>query len=151
MNSNGHTRQSLRGRSRRRRPNQHPFTHPYQSHSQYGVDHAMPVYQQNTSQQQQNYVPYQQMVQQPNLQQQFTATGSNQSYFQNYIPYPNPYPKPVPQFKQSSSGFQTVVGQFKKQDGQFDFNKMMDTAGQMMSAANQMGSLFKGVTSIFKV
>ncbi|WP_299094336.1 YppG family protein [uncultured Metabacillus sp.] len=64
-------------------------------------------------------------------------------------PYPTPYPKPAPYIKQPS-GFQTVISQFKKSDGQLDINKMMDTAGQMMSAVNQVGGLFKGVTSMFK-
>ncbi|MFY4776025.1 YppG family protein [Metabacillus sp. RGM 3146] len=69
-----------------------------------------------------------------------------------YNPYPNPYPKQVPYTKQqNSAGLQSVVSQFKKADGQMDFNKMVDTAGQMMSAVNQMSSLVKGVSSIFKV
>ncbi len=66
-------------------------------------------------------------------------------------PFPTPYPKPTPYMKQQPSGFQTVISQFKKSDGQLDFDKMMNTAGQMMNAVNQMGGLFKGVTSMFKV
>ncbi|APH04646.1 hypothetical protein A9C19_07725 [Bacillus weihaiensis] len=71
----------------------------------------------------------------------------------NYMaqPFPTPYPKPTPYMKQQPSGFQTVISQFKKSDGQLDFDKMMNTAGQMMNAVNQMGGLFKGVTSMFKV
>ncbi|MGG1959876.1 YppG family protein [Bacillus pumilus] len=61
----------------------------------------------------------------------------------------NPYPLPRPQ-KQQSSQFKSVLSQFKKTNGQFDFNKMFDTAGQMMSTMNQVGSLAKGFTSIFK-
>ncbi|WP_051475516.1 YppG family protein [Bacillus sp. J37] len=76
--------------------------------------------------------------------------GNVENTFMNY-PYPTPYPKPLPYFKQPQpSGFQNVLSQFKKSDGQLDFNKMMDTAGQMMNAVNQMGGLFKGVTSMFK-
>ncbi|KKI88823.1 hypothetical protein WQ54_30020 [Bacillus sp. SA1-12] len=77
-----------------------------------------------------------------------SQTSTMNGQFMN-VPYPTPYPKPAPYIKQPS-GFQTVLSQFKKSDGQLDINKMMDTAGQMMSAVNQMGGLFKGVTSIFK-
>jgi hypothetical protein len=65
--------------------------------------------------------------------------------------YANPYPKPVPNPKYQAGGISTVMSQFKKPDGQMDFNKVMDTAGQMMGAVNQMSSLVKGVTSMFKV
>lgn len=61
----------------------------------------------------------------------------------------NPYPLPRPQ-KQQPSQFKSVLSQFKKTNGQYDFNKMFDTAGQMMSTMNQVGSLAKGFTSIFK-
>lgn len=61
----------------------------------------------------------------------------------------NPYPLPRPQ-KQQPSQFKSVLSQFKKTNGQYDFNKMFDTAGKMMSTMNQVGSLAKGFTSIFK-
>jgi hypothetical protein len=44
----------------------------------------------------------------------------------------------------------SIMSQFKKSNGQYDFNKLMDTAGQMMNTVNQMGSLAKGFTSFFK-
>ncbi len=40
-----------------------------------------------------------------------------------------------------------VLCRSSKDNGQFDFNKMMDTTGQVMSAMNQVGSLIKGFTS----
>ncbi|AEB23350.1 hypothetical protein BAMTA208_05845 [Bacillus amyloliquefaciens TA208] len=61
----------------------------------------------------------------------------------------NPYPVPRPN-QQQPSQFSGILSQFKKTNGQFDFNKMMDTTGQMVSAVNQVGSLVKGFTSIFK-
>ncbi|MGL3755315.1 YppG family protein [Bacillus velezensis] len=61
----------------------------------------------------------------------------------------NPYPVPRPN-QQQSSQFSGILSQFKKTNGQFDFNKMIDTTGQMVSAVNQVGSLVKGFTSIFK-
>jgi hypothetical protein len=68
---------------------------------------------------------------------------------QAHVPYLNPYPQPRPQ-QQQPSQFQNILAQFKKSNGQYDFNKLMDTAGQMMSTVNQMGSLAKGFTSFFK-
>lgn len=107
-----------------------------------------------TMQQQPYYQPYHQQYHQPFQQpfQPFFGSGSNGNMHGQFMntPYHTPYPKPAPNLKQQSSGFQTVISQFKKTDGQLDYNKMMDTAGQMMSAVNQMGGLFKGVTSIFK-
>ncbi|AME08386.1 YppG family protein [Bacillus siamensis] len=61
----------------------------------------------------------------------------------------NPYPVPRPN-QQQPSQFSGILSQFKKTNGQFDFNKMIDTTGQMVSAVNQVGSLVKGFTSIFK-
>lgn len=80
-------------------------------------------------------------------------------YYQPYVPnqsmpmqppvFSNPYPIPRPN-QQQPSQFQNIMSQFKKANGQFDFNKMMDTTGQVMSAMNQVGSLIKGFTSFFK-
>ncbi|MFJ9291772.1 YppG family protein [Bacillus halotolerans] len=82
-----------------------------------------------------------------------------QEFYQPYIPpqsmpmqppvFPNPYPIPRPN-QQQPSQVQSIMSQFKKANGQFDFNKMMDTTGQVMSAMNQVGSLIKGFTSFFK-
>jgi len=65
-------------------------------------------------------------------------------------PYPTPYPKPTPFISPPQPGIQSIMNSFKKPDGNFDFNKMMDTAGQLMSTMNQMSSLFKGVSQFFK-
>ncbi|MCC2928756.1 YppG family protein [Bacillus sp. LBG-1-113] len=82
-----------------------------------------------------------------------------QEFYQPYIPpqsmpmqppvFPNPYPIARPN-QQQPSQVQSIMSQFKKANGQFDFNKMMDTTGQVMSAMNQVGSLIKGFTSFFK-
>ena len=60
----------------------------------------------------------------------------------------NPYPLPRPQ--NSNHLNLKVCCHNLKTNGQYDFNKMFDTAGQMMSTMNQVGSLAKGFTSIFK-
>ncbi|WP_052343526.1 YppG family protein [Bacillus massiliigorillae] len=64
--------------------------------------------------------------------------------------YPNPYPKQAFMQKQQPSGFQSIMNQFKTQDGSMDVTKMMNTAGQMMGTVNQVGSMFKGLGGFFK-
>ncbi|KXZ18061.1 spore coat protein [Bacillus nakamurai] len=108
--------------------------------------------------------PMQEYQQQPYIQQgQFPPQFyPNQEYghMQPYSPpqagmpggqpgFLNPYPVPRPN-QQQPSQFSGILSQFKKTNGQFDFNKMMDTTGQMMSAVNQFGSLIKGFTGFFK-
>ena len=65
--------------------------------------------------------------------------------------YANPYPKAAFMAKTSPSGTNSIMKSFKSQDGSFDFNKVMNTAGQMMGAVNQVSSLVKGLGGIFKV
>lgn len=67
------------------------------------------------------------------------------------MPYPNPYPKQSFMQKPQSSGFQSVLNQFKTQDGSFDVTKMMNTAGQMVGTVSQVQNMFKGLGGIFKV
>ncbi len=64
--------------------------------------------------------------------------------------YPNPYPKKSFMQKQQPSGIQSIMNQFKTQDGSIDINKMMNTAGQMMGTVNQVSGMFKGLGSFFK-
>jgi YppG-like protein len=64
--------------------------------------------------------------------------------------YPNPYPKKSFMQKQQPSGIQSIMNQFKTQDGSIDINKMMNTAGQMMGTVNQVQGMFKGLGSFFK-
>lgn len=77
------------------------------------------------------------------------SPSSSGSHARGQPGFVNPYPVPRPN-QQQSSQFSGILSQFKKTNGQFDFNKMMDTTGQMVSAVNQVGSLVKGLTSIFK-
>jgi hypothetical protein len=62
----------------------------------------------------------------------------------------NPYPKQAFMQKAKPTGVQSVLNQFKTQDGSIDLNKMVNTAGQMMNTVNQVSSLVKGVGSVFK-
>lgn len=70
-------------------------------------------------------------------------------FFSPQLPIMTPYPKPMPIII-PNGGNSPFMTSFKKEDGQLDFNKMMDTAGQVVSAMNQMSSLLKGVSQIFK-
>ncbi|MGQ4664329.1 YppG family protein [Metabacillus halosaccharovorans] len=138
-------------RRSRRRENEYFQTFPYYEHQPVGYQNQQyinPMLSQAHSFHQNGYQQPFQSYQQPYGNGSYN--GNVENTFMNY-PYPTPYPKPLPYFKQPQpSGFQNVLSQFKKSDGQLDFNKMMDTAGQMMNAVNQMGGLFKGVTSMFK-
>ncbi|WP_226676973.1 YppG family protein [Mesobacillus jeotgali] len=69
-----------------------------------------------------------------------------QADYQNF----NPYPQYAFMPKQPS-GLQSIMNSFKSQDGNFDVNKMVDTAGQMMNAVTQVSSLVKGLGGMFKV
>jgi YppG-like protein len=98
---------------------------------------------------------------------QMYQTGYTNPYFENplqheeYNPYQmkamqqqgyaNPYPKASFMAKPSKSGVGSIMNSFKSQDGSFDFNKAMNTAGQMMGAVNQVSSLVKGLGGIFKI
>ncbi|MEH7385510.1 YppG family protein [Bacillus sp. JJ1521] len=83
------------------------------------------------------------------------SSYGNQMPYQtpNQMPYPNAYQTPYPtgmgQTQQKGGG--GVLNQFKKKDGTYDINKMMDTAGQMVGAVNQVNSIVKGLTKTFKV
>ena len=53
--------------------------------------------------------------------------------------------------KTQPSGFQSVLNQFKTQDGSVDVTKMMNTAGQMVNTFSQMSNVVKGVGGLFKL
>ncbi|WP_175639683.1 YppG family protein [Metabacillus schmidteae] len=133
-------------RRSKRRQNEYFQTYPFYEHQPIGYQNPQfmnPMYTR----------PPEFSYHQTGYQQPYGSGSYNGNVENSFInqPYPTPYPKPMPYFKQPQpSGFQNVISQFKKSDGQLDFNKMMDTAGQMMNAVNQMGGLFKGVTSMFK-
>ncbi|MBW8585221.1 MULTISPECIES: YppG family protein [Bacillus] len=123
------------------------------------IQPLQPPYPQQIQPLQQPPPPYHQQGQYP---QQFYPNQEYGHVQQPFAPAPpqagmpggqpgfvNPYPVPRPN-QQQSSQFSGILSQFKKTNGQFDFNKMIDTTGQMVSAVNQVGSLVKGFTSIFK-
>lgn len=63
----------------------------------------------------------------------------------------NPYPKQQFLKKPHPSGFQSVLNQFKLQDGSVDINKMMNTAGQVMNTFSQVSAIVKGFGGKLKV
>lgn len=64
--------------------------------------------------------------------------------------YMNPYPKQST-IPRPPSGVKSIMNSFKTQEGNFDVNKMVNTAGQMMNAVSQVSSMVKGLGGIFKV
>jgi hypothetical protein len=108
------------------------------------------------------YYPYQgypqngQPLQQPFIQSNFSASQQNvkqQPIFMNqgYTPFQMPYPKQAgPVAPPKPNGMQSILEQFKTKDGGYDFNKMMNTAGQMMNTVNQLNGMVKQVGSLFK-
>jgi len=72
------------------------------------------------------------------------------AYAQNNQPFLHPYPKQSA-IPRPPSGMKSIMNSFKTQDGSFDVNKMVDTAGQMMNAVTQVSSMVKGLGGIFKV
>ncbi|OCA90891.1 hypothetical protein A8F94_03210 [Bacillus sp. FJAT-27225] len=68
----------------------------------------------------------------------------------NMAPQFNPYPKG--QFMQKPPGaMQSILGSFKSQDGTYDINKMVNTAGQMVNTVSQASALIKGLGGVLKV
>ncbi|MDR4888672.1 YppG family protein [Fredinandcohnia sp. QZ13] len=74
---------------------------------------------------------------------------SSSGYQTPQTPYPTPYPIGMEQAQKKGGG--GILTQFKKDDGTYDINKMMDTAGQMVGTINQVNSIVKGLTKTFKV
>ncbi|MGF2716287.1 YppG family protein, partial [Bacillus cereus] len=68
-----------------------------------------------------------------------------------FYPPKQPYPtmNKQKQQQQQPSQFSSFVSQFKSSDGNYDVNKMMNTAGQMMNAMNQVTGIVKQVGGFF--
>lgn len=64
-------------------------------------------------------------------------------------PYPLPVNTPLPP-KPTNGHLGTILNSFKSQSGSFDFNKMVDTAGQMVNALTQVSNMAKGLSGLFK-
>jgi hypothetical protein len=75
--------------------------------------------------------------------------GAHQGYPAAAL-YPTPYPKPGPLLAAPAPGIQSLMAQFKKSDGTYDINKMMNTMGQMINTVNQVNGMLKGLISTFK-
>ncbi|MCA1054596.1 YppG family protein [Rossellomorea aquimaris] len=157
--------------------NPHPYYRNFQNYPQYPYPFQQQPYNHNMSQMYSG--PLQHGVQQPPPEyythvtgrpDQFNQTGYTNPFFENplqqeeYNPYQmkawqqqqqqtyaNPYPKASFMAKPAKSGMGNIMNSFKSQDGSFDFNKVMNTAGQMMGAVNQVSSLVKGLGGVFKL
>lgn len=69
---------------------------------------------------------------------------------QMYQPYVPMHPYPLPPMPKQTSGLHSFLNSFKGQDGNIDFNKMADTAGNMFNAFSQVSSVVKNFSSMFK-
>jgi len=103
-----------------------------------GMHQGQPYYSQPNQPMPQAYSPFANPLQMKKAQQQTS------------VPYPNPYPKQSFMQKAQPSGFQSVLNQFKTQDGSFDVTKMMNTAGQVVGTVGQVQNMFKGLGGLFK-
>ncbi|WP_246288643.1 YppG family protein [Bacillus haikouensis] len=152
--------------------NSHRFPHRYPNYYPYPFPHPashnlgqMGNYQ--TQGEGQHFPPFHYSPDPVRPTSQLNQAGYTNPYFENplqheeYNPYQmkamqqqsyaNPYPKASFMAKKSNSGMGTIMNSFKSQDGSFDFNKVMNTAGQMMGTVNQVSSLVKGLGGMFKL
>jgi hypothetical protein len=84
------------------------------------------------------------------LQQPEISYHNQFAYGQYNQPFSHPYPKQSA-IPRPPTGVKSIMNSFKTQDGTFDVNKMVDTAGQMMNAVTQVSSMVKGLGGMFKV
>ncbi|MGG7617981.1 YppG family protein [Bacillus coreaensis] len=84
------------------------------------------------------------------LQQPEISYHNQFAYGQYSQPFSHPYPKQSA-IPRPPTGVKSIMNSFKTQDGTFDVNKMVDTAGQMMNAVTQVSSMVKGLGGMFKV
>jgi len=84
------------------------------------------------------------------LNMQEDSNQYNPNMMQNNYPYMHPYPKASFLMKQPQ-GMKSMLNSFKSQDGTFDMNKMVDTAGVMMNAVSQVSNVVKGLSGMIKV
>lgn len=88
----------------------------------------------------------------PNSSMQYNMNSYPGNYPHGYTtPNSNPYPTGMGMGQMKQNGAGNILHQFKKKDGTYDINKMMDTAGQMVGAVNQVNSIVKGLSKTFKV
>ncbi|MBM7661299.1 hypothetical protein JOC85_002071 [Bacillus mesophilus] len=144
------------GMKQKRRMVRNPFMHnqsyyPYQGFQQ---NHGFQPNQYSNPQQMYN----QSTNAQPNINPNTNFNNMNQ--YPNYmnmnqqgsIPFQMPYPNQGTsnQTPKQTSGFGSILNQFKTKEGGYDVNKMMDTAGQMVNTVNQLNGVFKQVGTFFK-
>lgn len=114
-------------------------------------------YQGPSYQYQQSIHPNAYPAQQNTSQQHYPPPYSNMNYMQgpqymqnmpnHQSSWQHPYPGMEPQKKSFSKG---VMGYFQDENGQFDFDKALSTAGQVGNTYQQFSPLIKGIGSFFK-
>ena len=120
---------------------QFQYVNPY-SHMNQQMMHPYP---------QQPYIPYQQFpMQQPVMQASQLLQNpfepkpyqyyNEPMYTQQYAPTPK---------KQPPQLMSNVLNSFKSENGQYDFNKMVNTTGQLVNIVSQVSNVAKGIGSFF--
>lgn len=99
-------------------------------------NHQMPYQHQH---QQQNVPPFMQMNQQPH-----PPNHPNMPYYQG-----NWQPHYQGMQTNQKSATKNVIGYFQNDEGKFDFDKVMNTAGQISNTYQQVSPLVKGIGSFF--
>lgn len=109
-------------------PNYHPPHHPYQH-----PFHSNPYpHQQNINQQHMNQQPY-------------PPPYANMAHQKGQ--WQPPYQGMAPKQKSFTKG---LMGYFQDDEGQIDFDKVLNTAGQVGNTYQQFSPLVKGIGSFFK-
>ncbi|MFD1738502.1 YppG family protein [Bacillus salitolerans] len=112
------------------------YSYPYPSgHSQSNQNNYM-------------YYPNQGFYGMPNQASQLPSYGQPNMQQPFFMPYPKSMQQSAP--KPPQGGMQSILAQFKTKEGGYDFNKMVNTAGQMMNTVNQLNGMVKQVGALFK-
>ncbi len=93
------------------------------------------------------YQPFQISLMQQQ-QPMFYPPQQQNSFVGPYTPYPMTNKQNYKK-QQTQGQFSNIISQFKTSDGNYDINKVMNTAGQMMNAMNQITGIAKQVGGFF--
>ncbi|MBP1914597.1 YppG family protein [Lederbergia galactosidilytica] len=136
--------------------NAYPYVHPYPPNQyppnyQPGIQYGMniPYAAPYPSQSSPGYLPQKQYKNSGYLFQNPLQSDEDYQYNNQPIPYAQKH-SPLNQAKPATP-FNSIIQSFKSQDGSYDFNKMVNTAGQLVNAINQVSGMAKGIGGMFKL
>ncbi|WP_158322345.1 YppG family protein [Lederbergia ruris] len=126
-------------------PNQYPTN--YQPGIQYGMN--IPYAAPYPSQPPMGFLPQKQHKNSAFLFQNPLQSEEDYQYNNQPIPYTKKHAQLQP--AKPATPFNSIFQSFKSQDGSYDFNKMVSTAGQLFNAINQVSGMAKGIGGMFKL